>query len=150
MGRNGRRSAACWEDRRQPLAPALEGRGAPDDLGAVPIPEEDLPHDAQGRLLRPGVVWFGEALSVAALDAAEAAVASCDLFMTVGTSSVVYPAAGFAYQAAGRGAAVAEFNTEPTDASDLCTFVFQGRAGETLPAALGVTDEVEQLMAGAG
>ena len=53
-GRGGRRAGPCYEDRRQPLAPALAGRGAPDDHGAEPIPAEQLPRDAQGRLLRPG------------------------------------------------------------------------------------------------
>lgn len=53
-GRGGRRAGPCWEDRRQPLVPALAGRGAPDDHSAAPIPAEQLPRDAQGRLLRPG------------------------------------------------------------------------------------------------
>ena len=47
-----------------------------------------------GGLARPAVVWFGEALPTAAIDAAEAAC-ECDVFLSVGTSSVVYPAAAF-------------------------------------------------------
>lgn len=61
------------------------------------------------------------------LQAAEEATASCDLFITAGTSAVVYPAAGFAEAAAERGAAVAEFNLEPTPATDLCHWQFRGK-----------------------
>lgn len=145
--RGGLKDGSCWEDRRQPLAPALAGRGAPDpDLDAEPdIPTSALPQDGEGRLLRPGVVWFGETLDPAALASAEEAVAGCDLFVTAGTSAVVYPAAGFAEQVAARGVPVAEFNLETSGSSSLCTFAFRGRAAELLPAALGVEAEVRQL-----
>lgn len=93
-GRGGRKAGPCWEDRRQPLCAGLAGRGAPDAHNAPDIPEQDLPQDEQGRLLRPGVVWFNEALDPSVLQAAEAATTSCDLFITAGTSAVVYPAAG--------------------------------------------------------
>lgn len=93
-GRRGLKAGPCWEDRRQPLCPGLAGRGAPDAHNAPDIPEQDLPHDEQGRLLRPGVVWFNESLDPEVLGAAEAATTSCDLFVTAGTSAVVYPAAG--------------------------------------------------------
>ena len=73
-----------WEDRTQPLVPALAGKGQPDpSTPPAEIPEDQLPHDAQGRLLRPGVVWFGEALPVEALEAAEEATEACNLFITV-------------------------------------------------------------------
>lgn len=94
-GRGGRKASPCWEDRRQPLCPGLAGRGAPDAHNAPDIPKRDLPHDEHGRLLRPGVVWFNEALDPQVLEAAEVATASCDLFITAGTSAVVYPAAGW-------------------------------------------------------
>jgi len=87
-------------------------------------------------------VWFNEMLDPAVLAAAEAATSACDLFITAGTSAVVYPAAGFAQQAAAAGAVVAEFNLEATPAYDLCQFAFQGRAGDLLPAAFGVEAEV--------
>ncbi|KAI7836538.1 hypothetical protein COHA_009603 [Chlorella ohadii] len=146
-GRGGRKAGPCWEDRRQPLCAGLAGRGAPDAHNAPDIPEQDLPQDEQGRLLRPGVVWFNEALDPSVLQAAEAATTSCDLFITAGTSAVVYPAAGFAQMAAAQGAAVAEFNLEATDATGLCQFAFQGVAGELLPKAFGVEADVEQLIA---
>ncbi|GAB4824202.1 hypothetical protein N2152v2_011248 [Parachlorella kessleri] len=131
-----------WEDRTQPLVPALAGKGQPHhDAAPADIPTNQLPRDSQGRLLRPGVVWFGEQLPQALLAAAEAATAACDLFVTVGTAATVYPAAGFASSAAARGVPVAEFNLEPTGSTALCTWAFQGRAGELLPAALGVEQE---------
>ncbi|NUQ01884.1 MAG: NAD-dependent protein deacylase, partial [Armatimonadetes bacterium] len=63
-----------------------------------------------GGLLRPDVVWFGEILPPAALAAASAAAATCDLFFSVGTSAVVYPAAGLALAALQRGVPVVEVN----------------------------------------
>jgi NAD-dependent SIR2 family protein deacetylase len=92
------------------------------------------------------VVWFNEQLDPAVLAAAEAATAACDLFITTGTSAVVYPAAGFAQQAKRLGAAVAEFNLDTTDATGLCDFAFQGRAGELLPAAFEVEAEVQKAL----
>jgi NAD-dependent SIR2 family protein deacetylase len=59
------------------------------------------------------------------LSAAQAALDSCDLFMSVGTSSVVYPAAGFIAQVAARGVPCAEFNLDPSGATSACKYVFQ-------------------------
>lgn len=95
------------------------------------------------------MVWFGEQLPADVLQAAEAAAAAADLFLIVGTSAVVWPAAGLAHTAAARGAAVAEFNLEHTEATGICRWAFHGSAGELLPVALGVEAEVLQLMAGA-
>lgn len=79
---------------------------------------KDLPHCTEcGGLLRPHVVWFGENLDPAALHAAEAAVDSADICLVVGTSSVVYPAAGLVFSAVTRGVPVAEINPEPTPAT---------------------------------
>ena len=90
------------------------GCGTPDweDL-RVPL-EPMPPHcPACGALARPGVVWFGEAIPAEALRAADEA-AACDLFLSVGTSSVVYPAAGLAAQARALGAFTVEINPEAT------------------------------------
>jgi len=84
-------------------------------------------------LARPGVVWFGESLDPAVVEAATNATA-CDVFMTVGTSAVVYPAAGLVQHAKRRGAATIEVNTEPTEASRLVDVAILGRAEEVLPA----------------
>ncbi len=92
---------------------------------------------AAGAILRPNVVWFGEILPEAALQAASAAVRSCDLFMSIGTSSVVYPAAGLIGVAAARGAATIEVNPEPTPMTRLVDHALLGRSGEILPKLLG-------------
>ena len=70
-----------------------------------------------GGQIRPSVVWFGEALPEQAWRDAESASYSCDLFLSVGTSSQVYPAAGLAALAKSQGATVIEINPEPTESS---------------------------------
>ena len=83
-------------------------------------------------LIRPGVVWFGEALDPDVLDQAEAA-ADCDVFLTIGTSSVVYPAASFVEQARRNGAFTVEINPEATPASSIADLVLRGPAEVVLP-----------------
>ena len=67
-----------------------------------------------GAPIRPGVVWFGEAIPEDALERAFAAAGHCDAFVSVGTAAEVYPAAGLIHQARGNGAVVAEINPQPT------------------------------------
>jgi NAD-dependent deacetylase len=67
-------------------------------------------------LARPGVVWFGEAIDPSVLASCERAL-GCDLFLSVGTSSVVYPAAGLVHAARERGAFTVEINPEATPAA---------------------------------
>ena len=86
-----------------------------------------------GGLARPAVVWFGESLDADDVERATQA-ASCDVFLTVGTSAVVYPAASFARIAQGRGAFTAEINLEPTEASSLVDLSILGAAEDLLPA----------------
>ena len=88
-----------------------------------------------GNRLRPAVVWFGEALPAATLQAAEQAAVSCDLMLVVGTSGVVYPAAGLA-RMAGRSAKVVIVNPEPTELDDAAHAVLRGTAARLLPALL--------------
>jgi NAD-dependent deacetylase len=86
-----------------------------------------------GGLARPAVVWFGESLDANDIERATEAV-SCDVFLTVGTSAVVYPAAGFARAAQARGAFTAEINLESTPASPLVDLSILGAAEVVLPA----------------
>lgn len=89
---------------------------------------------ASDALLRPNVVWFGEALPQSALDAAEEALLTCEVFLSIGTSSVVYPAAGFAELARLRGATVIEVNPAATPLTPRSTFSLRGKASEILPS----------------
>ena len=83
--------------------------------------------------LRPDVVWFGEAIPTAALEAASRAVTDCEVFFSVGTSSLVYPAAALAQTASSQQALVVEINTHETPLSAHADFALQGSAATWLP-----------------
>lgn len=101
----------------------------------VPIPL--LPTCGNCRsLLRPHIVWFGEALDEATLDQCMGALASCEVMLIIGTSGVVNPAASFAGIARAAGAFVAEINLEATPNSSLVDAAIQGRASEVVPLLL--------------
>ncbi|HYN06571.1 MAG TPA: NAD-dependent deacylase [Vicinamibacterales bacterium] len=100
-----------------------------DDTTPLPTLPPRCPHC--GGIVRPGVVWFGEGLDPD--DVARATEASeCDLFLTIGTSAVVYPAAGLVHQAKRRGAFTVEINLESTDASRIVDVGLRGQAAEIL------------------
>ena len=99
----------------------------PGDLAA----DEPSPYHAQGRL-RPHIVWFGE--MPLQMDRIEAALARCDLFVSIGTSGAVWPAAGFVQHARRAGARTVEINLEPTPGRDLFDEGLYGPATETVPA----------------
>lgn len=84
-------------------------------------------------LLRPGVVWFGEALDARVMSAARAAAASADIFLTIGTSSVVHPAAGLVLVARDGGAFTVEINPEETALSSVADLVIRAPAETALP-----------------
>jgi len=98
----------------------------------APLPELP-PHCGCGALMRPGVVWFGEMLPRAAWEQAEQATRAADVFLVVGTSAVVYPAAGLVPLAKTCGARVIECNMEETPFSAELDRSFRGAAGELLP-----------------
>lgn len=106
--------------------------------GELPRPGDETPGPPPcptgDGLLRPDVVWFGEPLPADAIDAAAKASKACDAFLSVGTSSVVYPAALLPQFALRSGAVVVEINPEPTPLTPKATFSLRGRAGEVLPA----------------
>jgi len=86
-----------------------------------------------GSMLRPDVVWFGEMLPEAAIADAMAAAADCDVFLSIGTSSVVEPAASLPVMAKQSGAVVIEVNPEPTPLSAMADISLRGPSGEMLP-----------------
>lgn len=87
-----------------------------------------------GGLLRPDVVWFGEALPRSELEAAVQAARGCQVFLSIGTSGVVQPAASLGFAARNRGAVVVEINAEPTPLTPKTDFALHGKSGEILPA----------------
>ncbi len=86
-----------------------------------------------GEPLRPDVVLFGEMLPPGAFELAAARASVCELCFVVGTSALVYPAAGLPEIAKAAGAYVVEVNPERTALSSLCDEVLTGKAGEVLP-----------------
>lgn len=109
--------------------------GAERDDRRVPLPERP-PRCACGGLERPGVVWFGEPLPAEALERAIAAAGSCDVLLVVGTSAVVWPAAGLVPHAFAAGARVVEVNPEPSAISGQ-VLALRGPAGAVLPEIVG-------------
>ncbi len=87
-------------------------------------------------LLRPEVVWFGEALPERELDRAFDLSESCDAMLVVGTSGVVQPAASLPFVAARAGALVIDVNPERTPISELADFYLEGAGGVVLPQLL--------------
>ena len=87
-------------------------------------------------LLRPDVVWFGENLPAQAISKALAAAENCDVFFSIGTSSVIEPAASFAIIALQNGAQVIEINLCATPLTSKATYTLHYPAGEFLPALM--------------
>lgn len=95
--------------------------------------------DHCGNMLRPGVVWFGEHLPTDALAQAEAAVNACDVLLVVGTSGVVYPAAGLVFQAHQRGAKIVMVNPQATELDMLADVLVRAPAAQVLPVMLAIS-----------
>lgn len=89
--------------------------------------------------IRPGVVWFGEALPETAWEQAFDAASHCDLLLSVGTSGVVYPAAHIPQLALEHGAMVAHINPQPVSRQHPREVSLMGAAGQVLPALLEQT-----------
>lgn len=116
------------------------GCGRRREERTVPLPELPPSCPACGGMERPDIVWFGEMLPSEVLAAAAEAAGKAEVFVVVGTSAVVYPAAGLVEIAAGAGATVVEVNPEASALAHLAHIVLRGPAGELLPrvdSALG-------------
>jgi NAD-dependent deacetylase len=90
--------------------------------------------------MRPDVVWFGE--MPREMERIYQALSTCDLFVAVGTSGTVYPAAGFVAEARHAGAHTVELNLEPSEGASLFAEAHYGQATEVVPAF------VERLLSG--
>ena len=105
----------AWEDRSTPLAPLPP---------ACP---------ACGGLARPDVTWYGEAIDPDVLERSSRAAAAADVFLSVGTSALVYPAAGLLHLARRAGAFTAEVNPGATGASGEVDLAIAAPAEDALP-----------------
>ncbi|WP_306210152.1 SIR2 family NAD-dependent protein deacylase [Actinoplanes sp. RD1] len=115
------RCANCHAAAAVPGEPAAEGRVAP--------PRCDNCHS----LVRPGVVWFGEALPAEALQRAAQAAYECDLLLTIGTSGLVHPAAEIPLVAKRGGGRVIQINPAATPLDAESDVNLRGKAAEILP-----------------
>ncbi|GIH15820.1 SIR2 family NAD-dependent protein deacylase [Rugosimonospora africana] len=137
----------CVSEARHPATfpDARDGEVAgPDEGRRIPPPR----CATCGWLVRPGVVWFGEALPEAALAAAVEAAAACDVLLAVGTSGVVYPAAAIPAIAGESGATVIQVNPEPTPLDRVCDINLRGTAGQILPTLVTAGWGADQQPAG--
>lgn len=119
-----------------------ESCGAPHALPTIPAdaaPRRTPPrcHQCTGQI-RPDIVWFGEGLPHNVWADAEKAMLTADVVVIVGTSGVVYPAAGLPRLAAQAGATVVEISPSPSELTPLAHYALRGTAATTLPHILGV------------
>lgn len=97
-----------------------------------------------GGLVRPDVVWFGEMLPEDEWDASVRAAEGADLFMSIGTSAVVYPAASLPLVAKRSGAYLLEINPEPTPLTPQADEFLQGASGVLLPLLAEAMEEARR------
>lgn len=111
------------------------GESLPESLAGIPRCEHC------GGMLRPDVVWFGELLPEGAFQKAVEAARRCDLFLSVGTSGIVHPAASIPRIARESGAYVVEINPEYTDLSPGMNETLLGPSGTVLPTLFSLMKE---------
>lgn len=101
--------------------------------------DETLPHcHGCGGVVKTATISFGQSMPEAEMRRAEEATLACDLFLAVGSSLTVYPAAGFPALAKRNGARLAIVNREPTELDQIADLVVHGEIGPTLGAVAGV------------
>ena len=112
-----------------PIEPILD---AFEHAGTLPVCERCGGH------VKTATISFGQAMPEAAMRRAEAATAECDLFLAIGSSLVVHPAAGFPIRAKRSGAILVILNREPTELDSLADLVLNREIGATLAAITGI------------
>lgn len=131
------------------FAPRCSSCGLPGEFAGLP-PLEPVARLMPPRcrhcegFLRPGVVWFGESLPMNVWGQAEDLIASCDVLLVVGTSGVVYPAAGLPASARQAGKWVAEINPTPSELSSTVNLHWQTTAALGLDCLLKALTEREK------
>jgi NAD-dependent deacetylase len=128
---HGRISAnKCYAD--------CQGEPTPVDVNGIAGSPPPCPYC--GQPVRPDVVWFGEYLPLAQLDAAKIAAASCDVMLVIGTSGVVTPAADMPFLAKQNGATIIEFNPVESAITSIADVWLPAPSGETLPRVVAALD----------
>jgi NAD-dependent deacetylase len=121
--------AACLDcARRYELAPIMAAFAVDETLPVC---------SACGGIVKTATISFGQPMPAAAMARAEAETLACDLFIVLGSSLVVHPAAGFPALARRRGVPLVIINREPTDQDDTAALVVRGEIGAILGAAVG-------------
>ncbi|HEU4362583.1 MAG TPA: NAD-dependent deacylase [Mycobacterium sp.] len=115
------------------------------ELPDMPEPalEVQPPECACGGLIRPDIVWFGEQLPQIPWRSAVEATEAADVVIVVGTSALVYPAAGLPELAVAQGTTVVEINPEPTPLSDIARVSLRDTASRALP---GLLEKLPELL----
>ncbi len=110
-----------------------------DDIRKAFETDETLPVcDACGGIVKTATISFGQAMPVAEVRAAEKETLACDLFLAIGSSLVVYPAAGFPDLAKRNGAGLVIINRDPTSLDSIADLVINDEIGPTLSAVVGL------------
>ena len=104
-----------------------------EDLKAIFLPDETVPYcDQCNGIIKSATISFGQAMPELEMQRAEIAISDCDLFIVMGSSLVVYPAAAFPGLAKQNGAKLVIVNNEPTDLDRYCDLVLHRPIGETM------------------
>lgn len=108
-----------------------------DDIRDIFIPDETLPYcDDCGGIIKTAVISFGQSMPVREMQLAEKESVSCDLFIAIGSSLVVYPAAGFPVIAKQSGAKLVIINRDPTDLDRYADLVINAEIGATFETVM--------------
>jgi NAD-dependent deacetylase len=112
-----------------------------DHIRSIFLPDETLPHcDVCGGIIKTATISFGQSMPVREMKLAEEHTLACDLFIAVGSSLVVYPAAGFPLLAKRNGARLVIINRDPTELDRYADLVIHAEIGETFKAVLEVDE----------
>jgi NAD-dependent deacetylase len=95
-----------------------------------------------GGIVKTATISFGQAMPETEMELARRATLACDLFLVIGSSLVVYPAAGFPLLAKRNGAVLAILNREPTEQEPLADLALHGEIGPTMSAAVNALERI--------